>query len=55
MVKRKKVEIIEEIIDQWCKDCKHADMRKHKCTKCDIILNEKSHYKCSSYKKEEII
>jgi len=53
MVKRKKVEVIEEIIDHWCKDCKHANLEKHKCVKCDIILNQRSHYKCSSYEKEE--
>lgn len=43
----------EEPIDHWCKDCKHADMKKHKCLKNDIILNKRSHYDCSSYEKEE--
>jgi sulfatase maturation enzyme AslB (radical SAM superfamily) len=52
MRKRKKIEEVE-IVDHWCKDCKHADMKRHKCQKNDIILNKKSHYDCSSYEKEE--
>jgi hypothetical protein len=51
MRKRKKLEELEP--EHWCKDCKHADMKRHKCLKNDIILNSRSHYKCSSFEKEE--
>ncbi len=47
-------ELIEEVVEHWCIDCVHADMKRHKCLKNDIILNKKSHYGCSSYEAKHV-